>query len=181
MVIFIDESGVHKEVGKSTFVLVYIEVKNLALIEKEILDIEKSLRVKFFHWRDHSWKIKEKFVREALKLKFTAKIFVVKNPMDLSVELERSLDYLIVERNIKNIYIDGKKSKRYENKFKNVLRRKGIKTRKLRTVRSSQCPGVRLADMVAGLSRAFFEERNLGIVSKFYKKLERKSEVIVRQ
>jgi len=61
------------------------------------------------------------------------------------------------------------------------LREKGIKTRKLKTVRSSQCPGVRLADMAAGLSRAFFEGRNLDKISKYYKKLEKKAEVIVRQ
>src|SRR3989339_1238807 len=179
MVIFIDESGIHKKVDHSTFALVYIEIKNQALIDEQILELEKKLRIKPFHWRDHSWKIKEKFLQEALKLDFTAKISVIKNLADKPAGLEKIMTDMIIERNIKYIYIDGKKPKWYEKKLKKILREKGIKTRKLKTVRSSQCPGVRLADMAAGLSRAFFEGRNLDKISKYYKKLEKKAEVIV--
>ena len=35
MLIFIDESGINKDVDYSTFVLVYIEIENYEVIEKE--------------------------------------------------------------------------------------------------------------------------------------------------
>jgi hypothetical protein len=155
MLVFIDESGIHKEIGHSTFVLVYIETENYPEIEKRIRETEKKLRIDYFHWAKSVWRVKEKFMNEILKLDFKAKIAVVKNPINPAQELERVLTHMIIERNISNIYIDGKKPKWYERKIKKILRDKGISIRKLRTVKSNQFAGIRLADMVAGLSRSF--------------------------
>ena len=52
MIIFIDESGIHKKVDHSTFALAYVEFKNYAAIEKQILKIEKDLQLKTFHWSE---------------------------------------------------------------------------------------------------------------------------------
>ena len=44
MLIFIDESGVHKQDGKSSVVLVYVMVDDVEKLEKSILEIEKTLK-----------------------------------------------------------------------------------------------------------------------------------------
>lgn len=43
MYIFIDESGIHKQDGKSTTALVYVKVEHFEEIDKAILRSEKSL------------------------------------------------------------------------------------------------------------------------------------------
>ena len=50
MVIFIEESGVHKSVDHSTFVLVYIKINNYDQIERQIQAAEKKLKIDYFHW-----------------------------------------------------------------------------------------------------------------------------------
>ena len=180
MIIFIDESGIHKQVDNSTFVLVYIEVKNYELIEKKIQKIEKDLKLDKFHWMNVVWKVKEKFIEEALKLNFTAKVAVIKNPISPSQELEKCLIHMIVEKNIRNIYIDGKKPKSYERKIKKILRDKNIKVRKLKSVNDEQCAGIRLADMVAGLTRSYFDKKNLDRIGKYYKRLEEKGLMVIK-
>jgi len=176
MLVFIDESGIHKEIEHSTFVLVYVETENYEEIEKQIREIEKWLKIDYFHWAKTVWKVKEKFLDEVLKLDFRAKIAVVKNPAQ---ELERVLTHMIVERNIRNIYIDGKKPKWYERKIKKILRDKGISVKKLRTVKSSQFAGIRLADTVAGLSRSYFDKKNLERISPYYQRLKKKIIVMI--
>ncbi|MDA2922962.1 DUF3800 domain-containing protein [Patescibacteria group bacterium AH-259-L07] len=179
MLIFIDESGIHKDVEHSTFVLAYIKTENYQVLEKQIIKIEKRLKIDYFHWAKTVWKVKEKFMDEALKLDFTTKIAVVKNPVNPVRELERVLVHMIVEKNIRNIYIDGKKPKWYERRIKKILRDKGISVKKLRTVKSTQYPGIRLADMIAGLTRSYFDKKNLDKISKYYKRLRKKIIVIV--
>ena len=87
--------------------------------------------------------------------------------------------HTIVENNIRTIYIDGKKPKWFENKIKKVLRDKGASVNKLKTVRSKQYAGTRLADMVAGLSRTYYDKRNLEKIKKYYKRLEKKIIVVI--
>ncbi len=181
MQIFIDESGVHKSVDYSSFVLVYIEAENYDIIEEEIERVEKELKIDYFHWSETIWNVKKKFMERILKLDFKIKIALIKNPVNPSKELERILTHMIIEKNIRNIYIDGKKPKWYERKIKNILRNKGISVRKLKTVKASQYAGIRLADMVAGLARSYFDEKNLTKISKYYKKLEKKIIVIIKQ
>ncbi len=179
MLIFIDESGIHKTIDHSTFVLVYVEIDNYNRIEKEIKRIEEDLSIDNFHWAKTVWKVKEKFIDNVLKLKFKVKIALIKNPINSSKELERILIHMIIEKNIKNIYIDGKKPKWYERKIKNILRSKGISVRKLKTVNDNQYAGIRIADMVAGLSRSYFDKKNLNKISKFYKRLQKKIIVVI--
>lgn len=174
MLIFIDESGIHKKVDHSTFALSYIQFKNYQEVEAKIIKIEEKLGIQEFHWAETVWRVKEKFMDEIFKLEFQAKIAIVKNPINPSVELEKILLHTIVENNIKTIYIDGKKPKWFEHKIKKVLRDKGVSVRKLKTVKSSQCAGTRLADMVAGLARTYFDKKNLDKIEKYYKKLKKK-------
>lgn len=179
MLIFIDESGIHKDVDHSTFVVVYIETENYEKIENEIENVERELEIDYFHWKKTVWRVKKKFIERMLKLDFGVKIAVIRNPINPAEELKRVLSHMIIEKNIKNIYIDGKKPKWYERKIKKILRDKGISVRKIKTVRSSQYAGIRLADMVAGLSRSYFDKKNLGRISEYYQRLQKKIIIII--
>lgn len=118
-------------------------------------------------------------MEEALRFDFTAKIAVVNNPVNPAQELERVLLHMIVERNIRNIYIDGKKPKWYERKVKKILRDKGLSIRNLKTVSSSQYPGIRLADLVAGLARSYFDEKNKPRIENYFKMLRKKTIILI--
>lgn len=179
MYIFIDESGVHKQIDHSTFALAYIEVENYEFIEEQVKRIERKLNINCFHWSETVKGVKEKFLEEALKLDFRVKIAVIQNPINPVKELERILSHMIIEKNIKNIYIDGKKPKWYERDIKKILRMRGVPIRKLKTVKDSQFAGIRLADMAAGLTRSYFDKKNLERNTKFYKKLQKKIIIII--
>lgn len=174
MKIFIDESGIHKQVDHSTFALVYIKVNSADSIEKKIIEIERKLEIPYFYWSETVWKVKEKFIDCALNLNFTVKVAIVRNPVNPSKELEKILLHTIVETDIKSIYIDGKKPKWFGKKIKKVLRDKGISVGKVRTVKSSQYAGVRLADMVAGLVRSYYDKKNFDKIKKYYRRLKNK-------
>ena len=111
----------------------------------------------------------------SLKLNFKVKIAIVKNPVNPTMELEKVLSHTIIEKDIKNIYIDGKKPKWYERKIKLTLRNKNISTKKLKTVRNKQSAGIRIADMVAGLSRTYYDKKNLQKITKYFKLLKKKT------
>lgn len=174
MHIFIDESGIHKQTDHSTFALVYIELNNLTEVEKTIIDVENKLKIPYFHWSETIWKAKEQFMDKVLNLDFAVKVAIVKNPVNPSKELARILLHTVVETNINTIYIDGKKPKWFERKIKKVLKDKGISVNKLKTVKSSQFAGARLADMVAGLVRSYYDKKNINKIQKYYKRLKNK-------
>lgn len=154
MIVFIDESGIHKQTGHSTTAVVYVEIKNLEKIEKQILKILKDLNLDSFHWAKHGWKVKEKFLKQVINLNFIFKVAVFENPVSTNKMIELVFQHLITEKEIKRLFIDGKKPKWYERKLKKVLRDKGISLRKLRTVRKETAhPGIQLADALAGLTR----------------------------
>ncbi len=158
MVIFIDESGTHKQSGHAANAIVYIEIENLQEVEEEIKEILKQLKFDFFHWADHGWKVRSKFLKKIIKLDFTFKIGIFKNPVKTDQMTGIVLEELITEKTIKNVFIDGKQPKWYERKLKKVLRDKGISIKKLKTVRNeSSHPGIQLADTLAGLFRYHFE------------------------
>lgn len=180
MYVFIDESGIHKDVDHSVYVLVCIETDNYAFLNKEILKIEKELKIKEFHWTETVWVIKEKFINKVLKLDFKVKVAVLNNPINPHLELERTLSHMLIEKNIDYVYIDGKKPKWYERKIKNILRSKSFSVHKLKTVRSSQYPCIRIADMVAGLIRSFYDSKNLNKIEKYYRKLKKKIIITVK-
>lgn len=70
MVIFIDESGVHKQTGHSTAAVVYVEVKNLGKFENQLKEIEQELKISFFHWAEERWLMKNKFLSRIFDLEF---------------------------------------------------------------------------------------------------------------
>jgi hypothetical protein len=178
--IFIDESGIHKNVDNSTYVLVYVEMNDCAILDKEILKIEKNLKIKEFHWAETVWSVKEKFIEKTLKLNFTVKIAVFNNPIKPQLTLEKVLMHMLIEKDINCVYIDGKKPKWYERKIKNILRSKNISVHKLKTVKSAQYPCIRLADMVAGLARSFYDLKNPGRLEKYFKRLEKKVIITIK-
>lgn len=180
MIVFIDESGIHKKVDNSTFVLVYVEIENYEEIENKIEKIEEELKIDYFHWAESVWSVKEKFIDKVLKLNFKVKIALIENPINPSNELERVLSHMIIEKNIKKIYIDGKKPKWYERKIKKILREKGFSVKKIKTVKINQFAGIRLADMVAGLSRTYFDKKNIEKISKYYERLKKKIIVVIQ-
>jgi len=157
MTIFVDESGIHKQIDHSAFALVYVAVDGREEVERKIIEIEKYCRVQTFHWSDSPWKIREQFLREVIKLPFAVKIAVFQNPIRVSEALEHLLQHLLVERRFDALILDGKKPRWIERRIKKVLRDKGISVKNLRTVRRDSSPGVRLADAFAGLTRAYYD------------------------
>jgi len=55
MVVFIDESGTHKQSGHSTQTVVYIQIPDLENVEQKILIAEKELKIESFHWGEERW------------------------------------------------------------------------------------------------------------------------------
>lgn len=177
MIIFIDESGTHKQIDHSTIALVYVEIENLEAFENAVVEIEKKLNIRYFHWTDEKWEKREKFVEQLLKLDFFLKVAILKNPIRLSRSLEEALKHLVVEENVKKIVLDGRKSKWYSQGLKKVLRDKGISVKKITTVRKEESsPGLRVADCLAGLIRNYYDNPT-DLSSKLYKKLKKTEKI----
>ena len=158
MVVFVDESGTHKQADHATIALVYVEVKDLEKFEKEVERIEKSLRIRYFHWTDERWSTRDMFLERLLGLRFTLKVAILENPVKLSESLETALKHLVVEGNIRKIIIDGRKPRWYTQRLKKVLRDKEISVKKIITVRKDESsPGIRVADCLAGLIRYYYD------------------------
>ena len=157
MIIFIDESGIHKPVDHSAFAMAYIEFKNIEVVERGIVDIEKRHKISHFKWTNLPWKLREAFLVDVAKLSFEAKVAVFRNPVNTDQALEWSAQHLLVEKNFKAIYVDGKKPRWVELRLKKVLRDKGISVKKLKTLRDESSPGIRLADALAGVTRAYYD------------------------
>ncbi|OGE18857.1 hypothetical protein A3J19_04875 [Candidatus Daviesbacteria bacterium RIFCSPLOWO2_02_FULL_41_8] len=66
MVIFIDESGTHKQVDHATIALVYVEIVNLEEFEKAVEKIEEKLDIKYFHWTDEKWEKVEENIKKIM-------------------------------------------------------------------------------------------------------------------
>ncbi len=181
MLVFIDESGIHKESGHSVFALVYIAIKNYPEFEKSIILIEKELRISSFHWSSVPWAVRERFLEKLLALPFEAKVGIVKNPIHPEEELERILSHMLIEPKIRTLYIDGKKPKVYARRMKKVLRDKGISTKKLQTVRDEQYAGVRVADVLAGLTQSYFDGKPNQKIGKWYDRFRKKKIVLILQ
>jgi len=181
MYIFIDESGTHKDIDHSTFVLVYVAVNDYQTLERKVQALEARLRRGAFHWKDTVWKVKKEFMEEALSFDFRIKIAVFRNPINTGAALELALTHMIVERDITEIFIDGKKPKKYARVLKKSLRDKGIRVSKLRTVNDEQFAGIRLADMAAGLSRSYFDNKNLNKITPYFERLQKKTIIIIEQ
>lgn len=177
MIVFIDESGIHKKIGRSTTAVVYVEVTQLEKLEKKLKVIENNLRISSFHWADERWLIRNKFLSSILELDFAVKVAVFENPKNVGEMLEVVFRHLITEKNIRSIFIDGKKPRWYELKLKKVLRDKGVSVKKLKTVRSETNLGIQLADAMAGLVRYHFDNPEAPDAQKWFKRLRKAKKI----
>src|SRR3989344_1914630 len=179
MVVFIDESGIHKQEGHSTTAVVYVEVVNKDKFEQAMMQIEKELRISAFHWADERWFMREKFVMRAADLDFKVKVAVFKNPTDPEGMIEAVFEQLLTESNIRKVLIDGKKPRWYEQRLKKVLRDRGVAAKKLKTVRSDASePGIQLADALAGLVRNYYDDPRREVAKKLVNKLKKKGKIL---
>jgi len=174
MYIFIDESGIDKQDGKSSIALVYLEVDKLDSLQNSILAIERELGIEYFHWAYSKWEIRQNFINKICKNEFSVKIALIKNPFKSNSAYEYALEHLIIEKNMTNIIIDGKKSKRYEKKFKKILRDKGISIKKLKTGNDEGYPALRVADAIAGTIRYYNEKPNNENIKNIYQQISKK-------
>lgn len=177
MVIFIDESGIHKQTGHSTSVVVYVEVRNLDAFENKLKKIEEDLKISYFHWAEERWFMKNKFLSQIFDLDFIVKVALFENPVQPDSMLEIVFQHLIVEKDITTIFIDGEKPKWYENKLKKVLRDKGIAIKKLKTVRSKSEVGIQLADALASLVRYYHDNPEEKDAKKWFNKLKKEKKL----
>lgn len=167
MQVFIDESGIHKQDGQSTTAVVYVQVENVETLNQVILRTEKDLKIEPFHWAKQIWSIRKAFLEAVLKEDFEVKIFVFRNPFTIE-KLEYALRHLLVEKDIKSIVIDGKRTREYTLHLKRVLRDAGIPIRKIRMGNDKAFPCLRLADLFAGLTRTFVDRPEHPEVKEFY-------------
>jgi hypothetical protein len=174
MYIFIDESGIDKQDGKSSIALVYLEVNSLYSLQNSVIETEKELKIKYFHWAYSKWEIRKEFIDKICKNEFSIKVAFIKNPFKSNSAYEYALEHLIIEKNITNIIIDGKKSRRYEKKFKKILRDKGISVRKLKTGNDEAYPALRVADAIAGAVRYYNENKESENIKNIYQQLLKK-------
>jgi hypothetical protein len=181
MLLFVDDSGIHKATGYSAFAVVAIARSDYETFEKNFLKIEKELRIDVFHWAETSWPVKEKFLTQLAKLDFQTTCGVIQNPIHPEKELERMLPRILPQRKFYAMYIDGKKSKSYERRMKKSLRDQGIATKKLVTVNDKQFAGVRVADAVAGLIRTAWDRPNDKRIQAWYKRFRKKIGFVLEQ
>lgn len=177
MHIFIDESGIHKETGKSSVALVYVLTDDVKLLEDAIIAAEKLLRIKNFHWADCSWKIRSNFFKQILKEDFFVRVSIMQNPFCKS-DFEEAIKLLLLEKKFKKVIIDGKKPKWYALKMKKLLRDSGISVKKISMANDEAYPCLRLADAYAGLSKAYWNTEENKNIAMLYEMSRRKIKTI---
>lgn len=159
MYVLVDESGFHKPTGKTTIALVYVtDYDALMKLDDLVTKIEEDLKIYPFHWSQSNWQVREKFVTALRKGKFTAKVAVTDNPVQITKFMNEALAHLVIERDIQKIIIDGKKPKLIERRFNKVLRDKGVSAKRVTTADDESQPGLRVADAIAGLVRVSLEK-----------------------
>jgi hypothetical protein len=149
----------------------------LADLDRQIEELEKVIGTTSFHWAVKGWPFRRDFVNGLKDLDFTIRLAQLNNPIKLDQTLEEVLPYLMPERNIERLFIDGKKHKQYARTLKKVLRDKGVTVKKLKTVNDGSYPSIRIADAVAGATRYFLDNPNKE-ATRLYKVLEAKTEFI---
>lgn len=178
MVIFIDESGTHKQIDHATMAVVYVEIIDPEKFQEDLKKIVKKLNIEYFHWADAGWEVRSKFIRKICILNFKFKVAVFKNPVHPEKMIEMVFNQLITEKNISKILIDGKKPKWYEHRMKKVLRDKGVTVKKLKTVRSVSDFGIQVADALAGLVRYSYDNPKEALAIELLNKIKREDKVI---
>lgn len=157
MEVFIDESGIHKQTDHSSIALVYVTCEDTEETARKIVEIEKRLGIKAFHWAEYNWKMRTRFLEAVHALSFSVKVSLVRNPVDVPQWFEFSVAHLIIERNIRKVVVDGKKPRWEEKRLKKVLRDKGVAVKKVRMVNDESEPCLRVADAMAGLCRSYLD------------------------
>jgi len=161
MLIFIDESGIHKKTEHSSFVLVYVAIRDEKSTSFGIRRVEDELGIGNFHWADfgseHGWSIRRGFIQGIIRLPFQFKYAIVDNPINPQKELSEAIISLLTEDDIDSVYIDGKQPKWYELQIKKSLQARGFSVRKLKTVRDQSHPAIRLADALANIVRLYHD------------------------
>ncbi len=180
MHIFIDESGTGSKIGHATIAVVYLEVSNQEKFDTGYKKILNDLKLNSFHWAEHGWKVRQKYINKILDLDFIYKVALFENPININNMYDLVFQQLITEHNIKIIYIDGKKSKSYERKLKMILRDKDIKISKLKSVRKEDSyGGIQLADSIAGLTRYSVDNLNSTDASILIKRLKKRNKLFI--
>jgi len=110
------------------------------------------------------WKIKFEFLKLISESDLNFKIKILINPIDQEKELtECFLDFMKDNKN-DYTFIDGKKSKRYENKIKKYLKDSNLSIKNIKTIKSNNSSGIKMADYIAGFFRYYFD--NNGKIDK---------------
>lgn len=168
MLVFIDESGIHKQEGKSSVALVCVAADNAEKLNKLILETETKLRISSFHWTHHTWKIRFDFMRQLAKSEFEVRAAIIDNPFDKG-KFEEAIRFLLVEKKIRHIVLDGKKPRWYSAVLKKILREKGVSVKKIRTANDQSFPCLRLADAFAGMVRTYWNDPKNEKAKELYK------------
>jgi hypothetical protein len=168
--VYLDESGIIRKNGASVYCLTIVDTKISQQLDDKVFGIEKKLKILPFHWREHDWKIKSKFLNEIIKISEWNCIIVVINNKNFSQSLLSDL-MALQGLEIKYFYFDGKKSKAYRNSVKKSFKELGIKISSLKFISSRSQGGLRLSDAIAGLSRLHYDNKSKIEAAQFYKKL----------
>ena len=154
MYVFLDESGIHLKSGHSVFVIVQVNDADLAAINRSIHGLEKEIGTIPFHWSKMRWEFRTKAFKMLSKQPFTFQVAVFNNPLrNADQSVHETIGRLLAGEEISRIYIDGVKSRAYASRLKVALRQSRVSTRKLTTVNDESFPGVRIADLLAGVYR----------------------------
>ena len=160
-IIYIDESNILSKVGNSIYVAVCILYADKDTFIQKIVGIEEDLNISYLHWVDMPWKLRIALAKKIRNLNFTCKIASYRNPIHPDRILQDFLFEIIsCDNSIFRIIIDGKKSKRYVNKLKTVLKNRGIRMKKIIFSDDKNEPVIRLADFMAGMYRSFLDNQN---------------------
>lgn len=158
---YIDESNILSQKGNSVYIILYIIYSNKDTIGQGIKDIEKKLKISYLHWVDMPWKLRINFAKRIKNLNFTCTMIVYKNPIIQDKTLENFLITVLKnEKDVFKIVIDGRKTKKYVNKLKIVLKDSGLKFNKIKFIDDKTEPLIRLADFMAGMYRSYIDCQN---------------------
>ncbi len=163
--IYIDESGITNIGIHSTFAFVTIEVRDSESINNQIILIEDKLNLKVAHWRDMSWKVREKFAKEIIKIDFEAHVVIHKNPINVQEALILSIQQAIVRDDYITMVIDGTKNEKIIKAIRQFLRSKNKSISTIRQKSDETAPVLRIADFIAGSTRSYYDD-NSNILGK---------------
>lgn len=160
-IVYIDESNISVSIGHSVYCATFVIYTNKDKLSEEIISIEHNLKIKYLHWVNMPWKLRERFAEKIKNFNFLCKYVLYKNPINQEVILEDFISKIInVDDGIYKILIDGKKGINYTHKIKKNLKSKGVNINKLIFIDDKNEPLIRLTDFLAGLIRSNLDTKN---------------------